>query len=225
MKKLISLGMLLVSAQMLLAVNAGTDAILNQIQQQESGSTTQFKSVIRAAVRYGDAKNFVALAKAAGLQNALDNYGGKKKVKGKKNKKMLKLIPQGQQLTVLAPINSVLTPMLNKIKRAAKGAAKKAARAEAMTLLQAHIIKGALKQADLKGQIVTLGGTKINADKLQFYQADVIAGNGMLHLIKTLAVAASVPAAPAAAAVKPSAKNAVALADDSDDSDDDDIAE
>ncbi len=193
MNKKIILGVMLLSCRLLMADDGdpGTEVVLQQAVRQAGGDKAAFKTVMHAAARYPEARYFVQLIRRAGLQNGLTNYNGKKKVKGKKNKKLLALIPQGQQLTLLIPINSALTAMHNKISAAHDKAARHAAKEEATTLVKAHILKGTLMQAAMKGQMDTLGGAKINADNIQFFQADVVAGNGVVHLIKNLATGAS----------------------------------
>lgn len=221
MKKKLLIGIFVLSARVLLGANAGpgTEAVLGQaLAESASGGTATFKTVMRAANRYGDAQVFVSLARRVGLQYALNNYNGKKKIKSKKMKKYLPLIPAGQKITVLAPIGSALSSLANKL-RSAEESGNKTARAAALkeieTVLKAHILKGEFTRAALKGQVETIGGTKIDADNLQYFKADIKALNGVFHLIKRLstdAPPAEKTAQPAAdqpadkAAEKPAAK-------------------
>lgn len=199
MNKKIILGIILLSTKLLVAADEGpgTDVVLSQALSEAGGETMVFKTVFHASHRYGEAKLFTNLVRKVGLRYALSNYGGKKNVKGKKKKKFLSLIPQGQKLTVLAPINSALLPITNKIK-AARGKDRKAAIDEALKIVQAHILKGEFTQATLKGQMDTIGGTKIDADKLQIFKADVTTGNGVFHVIKRLATDTGEAAQPVA---------------------------
>lgn len=194
MKKKLLIGIFVLSARALMGADAGpgTEAVIGQaLAESASGGsgTATFKTVMRAANRYGDAQVFVSLARRVGLQYALNNYNGKKKVKSKKMKKYLSLIPVGQKITVLAPIGSALSSLANKL-RAAEDTGNKTARAAALkeieTVLKAHILKGEFTRATLKGQVETIGGTKINADNLQYFKADIKALNGFFHLIKRL---------------------------------------
>ena len=155
------------------------------------------------ATRYGEAQVFAGLARRCGLHYALNNYGGKKNPRGKRMANFLSVLPQGQKITLLAPLSAGLLPIVNKIRTAEdKGdkPALAAALADALVVVQNHIIKGEFTQATLKGQVETLGGTKINADNLKIYLADVPSGNGILHIIKGLST--DVPAPVVDASVK-----------------------
>lgn len=196
-----------------------TDVVYQQAMSEGAGNKKTFKTVMAAANRYGEAQIFAGLIRRCGLQYGLNNYGGKKNPRGKRITKFLKLLPQGQKITLLVPISENLLPTINKI-RAAEDAgdkvALKAALADALKVIQDHIIKGEFTKATLKGQMETLGGTKINADNLQFFKADVQAGNGVLHIIKHLSTYVApaaepvVDAAPALAVDKPADKPAEA---------------
>jgi hypothetical protein len=215
----------LVGVKFLSAADApmSTEIVVRQALQQSAGKKKVFKTVMAAANRYGEAQIFIGLVRRCGLQYGLNNYGGKKNPRGKRITKFLSLLPQGQKITLLAPLSEGLLPTLNKIRAAEdKGdkPALKAALADALNVVKNHIIKGEFTQATLKGQMDTLGGTKINADNLKFYEADIKAGNGMFHIIKGLStdvapvaepvvdVAVKAEAAPAPVADKPAEKSA-----------------
>lgn len=167
-----------------------TAVVVQQALQESAGKQKVFKTIMNAVNRYREVQVCAGLLRRCGLQYAMNNYGGKKNPRGKKMTKFLSQLPPGQKITFLAPLSDGLLPVINKIRAAEdKGdsAGLKTALADALTLLQAHIIKGEFTKDSLKGQMDTLGGTKINMDNLQFYQADVKTGNGVFHIIRGLA--------------------------------------
>jgi uncharacterized surface protein with fasciclin (FAS1) repeats len=194
MKKIVALGFMIVSTSLFFPFKCeGGAAVLQQVLNQTgSDDTHQFRTIMAAINRHGDLVTFRELVFAVGLQYPLRAYG-KKKPKSKKAKAFLELIPQGQKITVLAPIGSVLLPLSNSLKLAQQRDDKTAidaAKAKILDVLKAHIIKDVKSKANLKGMLTTIGGQQINGDNLVFYKketTDIKAGNGILHIIKHLA--------------------------------------
>lgn len=146
------------------------------------------KTIMIAARRRADLQSFVDAVHRVGLHFVLRGYGGKQP-KSKRAKKFLSLVGVGDKITVLAPLGSAFLPVISKLRTAQVQGNRKVlaqVKKEITELLLTHIIKGEFKQADLKGQLETISGKKIDADKIVIQAGDIVAGNGILHVVKQL---------------------------------------
>jgi uncharacterized surface protein with fasciclin (FAS1) repeats len=202
MKKIVSLLFItaIVSGPAVLAMKQTEAALMNALQRHGSqGKAPRVAKSVMAAINHrAELRSFVDVVHRVGLHYALRGYAGKQP-KSKKTKRFLPMIAVGDKITVLAPQGSVMLPIVAKL-RSAQVMGDKAERAavmqEATDLLTMHIIKGEVKRANLKGQLETIGGKKIDADQLVIHAGDIMAGNGVLHVIRALAVdAAAAPVA------------------------------